>query len=149
MRYQRCGFSRLVTNQCAERNHRPRLITNVIFVDVRYRRTGHRICLHDYMKCTVICREIVDIDTPHIRLDCRENIRNIHSQLFTFFPIDRKIVIGRVGRIKTVCMGDRRILICLIDKSIDNFFKCMDIIVGIALFYLEAETDHRPYARNW
>ena len=100
------------------------------------------------MEGTVVCGEIIYIDASHVRLDGCKDIRNIDSQLFTFFPVNRKIVIGSVRRIKTVCMSNRRIFIGLIDKPVDYFFECVNIVIGVALFYLETETAHRPYTRN-
>ncbi len=100
------------------------------------------------MKRPVVCREIIDINAAHVCLNRRKHICNVHTELLAFFPIDRKIIIRRMGRIKTVRMSDRRGFIRLIDKSIDHSLKCMNIIVGISLLDLKTEADHRTDARN-
>src|SRR5438067_13501344 len=98
------------------------------------------------MKRTIIGGEVINIQTTCEGFDSCKYIRNTDTHLFTFFPVNGKAHIRRVGGVKAKSLRDCRVFISRINKTINNPLKILQVIISAPLLYLHTETYSRSHA---
>ena len=141
VRDQRSRLGRFITDECPHRQHFSRLIADIIFIHVADHGTESSICLHHDVESTIVCRKVIDIQTAHESLNRREDIIDVHTQLFAFLTIYSEAIARCIGIVESKCFGYSRIFICLCYELFYHFFKSMHIVICITLLELHSETD--------